>query len=190
MITFDQFKEYYQKWGKCINDVQPRTRPMSDVQLEKRYKLYVMSEEKKLDKLLVLSEKGEKNNDSKWYEVSRQALIRDNFQCRILSIMNSKQEKTFKEDMKIKGELSLINILDVAHIISRSKCPKLKYELDNLVVLNRYSHYMMDQHRHPLNGEYIYDDEIKSWWMAIVGKAQYVRLGEKIKELGIKEELF
>ena len=72
-------------------------------------------------------------------------------------------------------------IIDHAHVIRRSRAPKLKYDASNIVCLNRFSHSMLDNYRHPITGAQISEKEYEGWWKQIVGDSEYNRLITKVR---------
>jgi len=72
----------------------------------------------------------------------------------------------------------LLNKLDAAHIFGKNAYPKMRYVLDNVVLLNRVSHAWLDAGKSPINGKPIAAEEKRAWWIRIVGKKTYGKLQE------------
>lgn len=73
----------------------------------------------------------------------------------------------------------LFDTIDMAHILGRGAYPHLRLDLDNVVMLNRYSHTMLDQYRHPITGKMQNKKTTLEWWKYIIGNEQFYRLMEK-----------
>ncbi|HRS26402.1 MAG TPA: hypothetical protein P5140_07685 [Methanofastidiosum sp.] len=71
-----------------------------------------------------------------------------------------------------------LNKLDVAHFLPVSERPDLCYDINNVCLLNRYSHEMLDSFRDPITGAHISRDETFEWWIRILSanKKQYMAL--------------
>lgn len=103
------------------------------------------------------------SNDKQWKEVKDKVYIRDNNTCRLCKVL------TFREMLILRKKAGpLLKILDPAHFLPVSQRPDLCYETNNICVLNRYSHTMLDDYRNPLTGEYINKEEVLSWWGRIL----------------------
>jgi hypothetical protein len=50
------------------------------------------------------------------------------------------------------------------------------YLKHNVVLLNRYSHGMLDDMKHPLTGDPITYEERQAWWKRIAGDVQWDKL--------------
>ena len=163
MLNYTEFVEYYYEHGKCINDVQPRSRarPLNEKELVRRHGKYIIQESKRtqfsgVQNHIDLKEK------SLFEEVSK----RDNHTCRFLSI--------YKEP--VPDDSIDWKIIDHAHVLSKAQYPLLKYEISNVVCLNRFSHRNIDQHKHPFMNERISKEETGKWWLTILGNEQYTEL--------------
>lgn len=111
-------------------------------------------------------------NDEEWKEVKREVLGRDNGEDRFLKILSSVQAKAFFNFNK--GLLT--QKLDPAHILPVSKYPRLCYNPDNIVLINRIAHTRLDASKSPITGDPIDLKTLKLWWKAILGEKQYKRL--------------
>ena len=187
--SFDEFKEYYLKHGRCINDIQPRKNALNDVQLKTRYKRFQQSEKLRLDRATTAlrkamgKQKGKTFSDVvdvRWEGVRQLVLNRDDYECRLMNIIDYDDYIT----LKTKGGL-YTKTLDIAHVLSRGTYPQLKYEPDNLVALNRYSHSMIDGSRHPVSGEPISHERTLELWVDIMGEDQYNRLVQLLENLNL-----
>jgi hypothetical protein len=73
----------------------------------------------------------------------------------------------------------LIDQIDRAHVFGKGANPSLKYDVDDIIWLNRYSHNNLDQFRHPVTGEQITAEEVEQHWRFLVGDERYDRLESK-----------
>jgi len=110
-------------------------------------------------------------NDQEWKDVKARMRERDDNKDRIMRVISALDAAIMR-----KRAGSLLETLDPAHIYAVSIKPKLCYELDNLVSLNRYSHSCLDDCKHPITGEKISSDEMYEWWKKITGPKQWSRL--------------
>ena len=115
------------------------------------------------------------NKDSKWIEVKKSVWRRDRSD-KILKILTVKELLLLKKH----SDKRLLKILDVSHIFPVSLYPSLTYDLDNLVLLNRWSHNNLDNMRCPLTGEPIDQETREEWWKRLIGSETFVKLQEKI----------
>ena len=69
--------------------------------------------------------------------------------------------------------------LDVAHVIPRTSSKALYYEPDNLVLLNRVSHSLLDTYHDPITGVAIVPQQVEDYWKYIIGVEKYEELKEK-----------
>ena len=96
---------------------------------------------------------------------------RDNYTCRLMRLLSN------EERMYIHySSFGIDKKLDVAHVISRAQSPTLKYDIENMVLLNRYSHTNLDRYRDPVLGVPISQETVEKWWCFIVGEEIYTYL--------------
>lgn len=168
-MTFDEFKDFYHRKGYLPNDVGIRKNKLNDTQLMTRYKKYQKSIEKK-----------EYTKDIEWEELKRNI---DFSKCSLIKRLE--EEQMFNEIFELKEKAGwLLKTVDPAHVFPKGGYPYLKYDLDNVVPLNRYSHSCLDTMRDPISGEPIDKEKHELFWMFIVGIETYSSLKEKIKEYG------
>jgi hypothetical protein len=125
-------------------------------------------------------------NDKKWQDLKKAVTKRDKKGCRFLRVC------TVKEALIIQrlAPKVLLNCLDHAHIFPVSLYPELCYEIDNVILLNRWSHHHLDDCRNPVTGEGITKEERDEYWKKIIGENRYTRLLLRIKgEDYVKEEI-
>mgnify|MGYP007057168830 CR=1 FL=1 len=116
------------------------------------------------------------HKDAEWKKVKKIVRERDLETCRLIKIISMKQALLLK-----RNGTGVLQKLDPAHILPVSTHPDLCYEPNNIVLLNRYSHNMLDFGRDPITGEPINHEETLSWWETIAGPEQWEFLQRKIQ---------
>ena len=111
------------------------------------------------------------SSDPKWLELKEIVKKRDKGQCQLLSKLSPQE---FLLLTKQAG--SRANILDPAHCFGAGSFPHLVYDKDNVVLLNRYSHDMLDYFKNPISGKPIDREEHTRWWKRIIGEQRYENL--------------
>jgi hypothetical protein len=159
MLNFEDYRDYYLKNGRCIDQIRKPNNRLTDSALQTKYKSYVRKEQKKLDKILNYSA------DSDWESVRAYVFERDGHKCRLWSILTTEEKDFFKE---CGGYLT--KTLDPAHIIPRSISSNLYYIPENIITLDRIFHSRLDNQVCPLSGLPIKKEDIDDWWIRIVGK--------------------
>lgn len=172
--TFEEFVNYYKKYGKCPNQLSKPLHGFNERQLLSRWESYQKAQTKKSYK----QEKGT-FSDSKWVQVCSSVDKRDNNQCRFLSKLKIDKPADYKYIIDT-CPYNLIATLDHAHVIARSSSSNLYYEKDNIYLLSRVIHSRLDQYRNPITGQFSTKDEIMYWWKYIIGDTVYEKLlGQK-----------
>ncbi len=167
MLTFKEFEEYYNKYGKTPFQISKPKKTLNIDELQKRYKKYI----KKFEyKYFIIDEELEK--------LKEKVYNRDGSRCRLVAILNKDEY-----DILLNNAWDeLLNQLDLAHIFRKSTYPSLQYDINNVILLNRFSHNNLDEDRSPLDGGKISKKETKNWWMRIVGVEYYKKLLQRILE--------
>lgn len=162
--SFEEYKNYYEKWGKCIDQFFPPKNPISERELKNRFEKYIKkSPSKKSFK-----------KDERWIQVREVVIARDKGECQLLNSL------PFEEKQELmKNSYGLWRVVDPAHILNKSTYSSLYYDPDDIVCLNRYSHGNLDTLHHPITGDKITVEEEEMWWRFIVGNERYDRLLEK-----------
>lgn len=170
-MTFDEFKEFYEIKGYLPNDIVERKNKLNEKQLKTRYTKYKKNFKNKNFKV-----------DEEWEKLKTEL---DLTKCNLLKHL--KEDKLHEEIKKLfdNGNF-LLDTIDPAHIFSRSGYPFLKYDKDNVVPLNRFSHSCLDTMRDPITGEPITKEQHKLYWVYISGIERFERLEEKIKKYVIR----
>jgi hypothetical protein len=153
-MTFDEFKEFYESKGYLPNDIGRRKNRLNEKQLKTRFEKYQKSIEKK-----------GYTKDIEWEELKSHLNLN---KCSLLKRLE--EEGMLEEIEELKNNADwLMRTIDPAHIFPKGGYPYLKYDLDNVVPLNRYSHSCLDTMRDPISGEPI---------------EKYKQLEEKVREYG------
>lgn len=172
-MTFDEFKEFYETKGYLPNDVGRRKNKLNDRQLETRHRKYLQQKKKEI-------EKSEYTIDKEWEELKDQL---DFSQCSLMKRLY--QEGMLDELAELRQNASwLIQTIDPAHVFPKGGYPFLKYDVENVVPLNRYSHSCLDTMRDPISGKSITKEDHTLFWMFITGIETYTNLERKVKEHG------
>lgn len=187
-MTFEKFVEFYKKNGKCINSIYFPKKPLTKEQLKQKYENLLKQFEKNKQKKIESKEKREnrivenaKKGDPEWEETRRIVFERDGGKCQLLKFLIDCGQYDTARELRESAN-SFVKITDPAHIYPRSTCPQLKYDLDNVVCLNRFSHSMLDTYRDPINGKDIIDIEQRLlYFQLMVGSERIERLKEKIR---------
>lgn len=159
ILTEKEYLEFYEKYGRCIDEHFPRKNPYTHKAVLTRYKKYRRKLENK--------SKEEPKTDSRWNTVRRNVQLRDG-SCRLISRLSKSQIIVIKSR---SGGLHSIN--DPAHVFGKGPYPHMKYDEDNVILLNRYSHSMLDSGKDPIYGKIISKQEQEDWWRFIVGEEHY-----------------
>ena len=116
------------------------------------------------------------SSDERWQEVKKEVRSRDKTD-RLLKVV------TAKEYLKLKkiAAPALLQRLDAAHVFSVSSHPQMCYDVDNIILLNRFSHENLDSCKDPITGERISPQERDDWWRRLIGSEQYDILIEKAR---------
>lgn len=124
------------------------------------------------------------SNDRAWQEVKAKVKARDKID-RMIKTLNPTEYTILK-----KNAGYLLNTLDPAHYLPVSMRPDLCYKSYNIVLLNRYSHQMLDSFKDPIKGNSISKEEIQSWWERILRSDEFQFNYLKSKDLVWKHKIF
>lgn len=165
--NFEQFLEFYEKYGKTPNMLSVPKNKLNLIQLQSKWKSYSKAIDKKMNKTY----KGS-YDDPLWADVVEKVIERDKNVCRFLTILS-------KDDILYMNQHyphSVLKILDPAHVFARTKSHNLYYCTDNIYQINRVSHGFLDTYKHPITGKPISREERKNWWIKIIGQEIYEEL--------------
>lgn len=169
MLTFDRYQRMERKKAG---------RDFNETQWNSKYKRYCASEEKRRAREQRYAENARKKTheyDKRWKALRES---RDTSFCTLL--VKLQQEKRFSDIMYIKDVGGGFHkTIDLAHVIARSESPDMKYDNDNIIPLNRYSHRNLDTYRDPIYGTPITSGEVEKWWRYLVGDGKYDELKER-----------
>ena len=110
-----------------------------------------------------LAKKEEIVVDEKWEEVKKKVWERDNGKCQLWEVLTIEQRDYVKQHYYSDHKF-LSKDLDCAHIKPRGSHPDLIYDVDNIVLISRYFHSLLDQFYDPVTREPI-DREAKTKWL-------------------------
>lgn len=119
------------------------------------------------------------NKDPKWAKLKERVNKRDKT-CRLAAKLSAKDYLVLQ---KKAGRYMFA--LDCAHVFSVGGFPHMLYEVKNVVLLNRYSHTLLDDYKHPIYGSPLTKEEHTEWWIKIVGKTRYEELEKMSKGLNL-----
>jgi len=168
-LDFNEFIEFYEKYGKTPNQINPQKNKLNEAQIRAKFVAYEKAEIKKDQKKL--------KKDERLLSVYAWVDERDNYSCRLLNKL-SVQELLYVSNT---NGVFLLSIIDHAHILPRSTHSYLKYDVDNIVLLSRLFHSRLDEFRDPITGEYIGKVMAGQWWQYILGSPQHDSLLKKLR---------
>lgn len=174
METFEEYQENYNLTGRIPNEISPRKNKLNEVQLKSKYKKYCAKKEQ--NNLLISEETGYTIKvDLQWDNLKDQLDLEN---CQLIKRLKEEKMDSAIGLLKTNAQW-LIKTIDPAHIFPRSGYPFMKYDVDNVVPLNRFSHSCLDTMRDPISGENITKEEQQTFWMFIAGKEVYKELEER-----------
>ena len=179
MMDFNKFKQFYDSRGICPNDNVKRKNKLNEKQLKAKYEKYIKQEDKKIEAKKRYMDKAKNKEvkiDKEWLETEKKVRERDSNCCRLIKVLSYNEAQRLKNNSN-----GLYKIIDPAHVIRRTKALNIKYDTDNIVCLNRWSHGCLDHYKDPIDGKSISKEDVESWWKLIVGIENYNKLIEKIK---------
>jgi hypothetical protein len=180
ILTLDEYKDFYYKYERCIDQVAVPKNTLTESYLDIRYKKYLRKQEKKKEKEIKkhLEEKKpiEFKIDEQWEECKAEAFNR-----------NPKAEEFWESlDFVEKGVIITemwgdFKKLDPCHIIGKGRSSKLKYNPDNILIAPRIFHYYIDSFKNPLtkNHESITEEERNEIFKKIIGDEKWDKLNKE-----------
>lgn len=100
--------------------------------------------------------------DKKWEKLREEF---DYSTCQLWRVL-TKEEKNYILD-NYKEELYMLSNKDAAHIKGRGSSIELKYDKDNVVIICRYFHTLLDTYRDPVTKKEITDEQRGFWFERI-----------------------
>ena len=160
-MTFEEFVEHYEKYGRCKGDAFKNKNKLNEKQLKTKYKNYMRKF----------------NNDGLTLDqVLRGVILKRDIGCRLICKLTDEEKLLLTDDF-------MLDILDVAHVFGKSAFPHMRYMADNVVLLNRVFHSRLDIGKNPLTGKSMSKEEHEQWWIRIVGKNKFEELKEIAKNV-------
>lgn len=179
VFSWEEFVEFYKRHGRLPNQVRKPKNPLNERQLQTKYDKYLKSMRKEQERADRMMEKARTAKgwflDEEWKAIRKMVHFRDGGACRLIAVLSDEE---FKE-LKLRAGRFFLEIVDPAHIFGRGAYPHMYYDKDNIVLLNRYSHSMLDSGKHPIYGTPILPGDKELWWRRIVGNKHYDMLVEK-----------
>lgn len=179
-LTEKEYIQYYEDYGRCIDESMPRKNPHRLNTLKTKFKAYIRKQkalEVKLQKpktpLKSSRIKPKLEPDSRWVNLRTEVFNRDQGCCLMRCLNLSKKQEL------LSNSGGLHHIIDPAHVFGKGAFPFMKYDTDNVYSVNRYSHSMLDTGKHPLNGKPITKEETENWWKVIIGSDHYEELKQR-----------
>ena len=167
-MTFEEYKEFYEKRGYLPNSVSVPKGRLNEKQLKRKFEKFLEQTEKK----------GYTNSiDEKWETLKSQMTLS---QCLLVQRLEEGGHHEAVRELKERAGF-LFYTIDPAHVFPKGGYPYLKYDEDNVAPLNRYSHGCLDTMRDPISGEPITKEVHEKFWKMIVGDERYTVLKEKIR---------
>jgi len=193
ILTLKEFKEHYQKYGRCVNDLQKRNSKLTEVGLKTRYDQYLKSEQKREERQQRVYEK-QRNaeidyTDEAWENVKLSVAKRDNYQCQFIKILSDDEYRQLVAHVKRVASGGFLVKIDPAHIYPKGSYPHMKYDEENVVLINRFVHSLLDVFKDPLTGEMITATKRLEWFEKVVGKERMKSLYSKSLKQGITFKL-
>lgn len=160
-MTFEEFKTFYEEKGYFPGGVYNTPgKKWNERQLKTKYDKYLKTIKRREEK------KGGKGSpdDERWQAVREAVWERDEGECSLMKVLSPVELTLIKKH----APYNLLKTLDPAHCLAKSKYPKLYYKVENIYLLNRYSHSNLDEYRDPIFGLPIKKDEVDYWWNKIL----------------------
>jgi hypothetical protein len=175
LVSFEDYREKYHSTGLLLSGkiLKKPAKPLNESQLRTQYDTHI----RKLKRIEYLKENSP-SDITKDQIVSQECRKRDKNRCRLMAVL------TYAESRELINNSIplLLNKFDCAHIFGKNAYPKMRFVLDNVVLLNRVSHGWLDSGKSPINGRPVTAGEKKAWWERIAGKKVYARLLEMSRE--------
>lgn len=158
-MDFESFIEHCEK-GICLRNTFITNNCIKESKRRNCYKKYI----KKVEEQIESYYDNANASQIRWQEVKEQLIERDNNTCQLWKIL-SKDEQLHILHNYFEDYSQLSKQLDPAHIVPRSRSNELYYDVDNLVLISRYFHSLLDTWKHPVYRTTITDDERTDWYI-------------------------
>jgi hypothetical protein len=164
IMSQEEFIAFYKKYDRFPRGSYTGKRPINDRELKTRYDRYVRAESRSA------TYREEKEHPD---EVMPEGPRR----CSLLVLLDDVDARELKANA---GQL--LYTLDRAHIFGKAAHSNLRYNVDDVCWLNRWSHSCLDNQKNPINGKSISREDVIEWWKLIVGEERYARLSVLARE--------
>jgi hypothetical protein len=170
-LSPEEFWAYFESSGRFPDNSYVAAKGYrSEVQKNAKYSKYLRSflrkeasrERAKVRERIRVRKPIKAKPDELWETVKDFVRKRDKG-CRLIRVL-----VPFELAQLVANSSGLHTQLDCAHIRPRSTYPELKYDVNNVVLLNRYSHSCLDMRRDPVSGRKIPQEEVDDWWQRIL----------------------
>lgn len=183
-MTWEEFLDFYESNGRTPTQQKKPNRLLNENQLRTKYDKYLKSVEKEEARRQRLMAKVKSTtdwySDEEWEQVKAEVFKRDHYDCQLLEVLNN-EELT---EIKNRAGKLFLGIVDPAHVFGKGAYPHMRYDPDNIIIINRYSHSLLDNRKHPVYGRPLTAEEHEGWWRRILGNKRYDRLLQKSKQKG------
>jgi hypothetical protein len=115
-------------------------------------------------------------DDIKWQDVKKRVYKRDDGHCQLFKILTLKESAELAAFALKENQRVLLYSTDPAHIFPVSLFPHLVYEDLNIITLNRFAHDQFENHRSPLTGERLSEEEYNSFFSRMIGEENFTKL--------------
>ena len=159
VMTYEEFWEFVETKKKFPDTPYfPKTLSLNEGQRRVRYQEYLTRMRKMRERAYTPAEV-----DEEMERVNALVRARDGNKCRLIPLLSPEEKAELYHNARF-----LVTTIDAAHIHSRGRRPDLKHDVNNIVLLNRFSHSMLDTFRNPINGDVLFNkDEWRYWWKRI-----------------------
>lgn len=158
-MEYLQFIEFCDK-GYCLRNTFITNNCSKESKRRSCYNKYIKKMEQKMNDIM---------EDPLWTEVREELFQRDNNTCQLWKIL-SQEERVYILHNHFEDYSQLSKTLDPCHIVPRARSSKLYYDLDNLVLISRYFHSLLDTWKHPVYRTTITDQERIDWFNKAKGE--------------------
>lgn len=177
ILTYEQYKEFYDKRGYCVDSVGVPKNGFTERQLKYKYEKYVIKEERKLNNVNKKKyQKREIKKDVEWERVRAEAFALNPNAEEFWESLNAEEYKIMKR--MCKGEFGK---LDPCHIFGKGSYPNGKYIVENIIIAPRYFHTKMDNYINPFTNKFMSAKERDEIWKKIIGEKVFEDLRDAIK---------
>jgi hypothetical protein len=185
MMSYEEYKDYYfdHKGTLYGESFSSRKNSLNEKQLLQKYKNYTRREENSQKKFKNNLEKeynkpNKDRIDYKWEELKSKL---DFKKCTLVAFLEEMKDTDSLLKLRANGSF-LLKTIDPAHVFPKGGYPELKYDIENVIPLNRFSHSMLDQGRDPITGDRIPKKITDLYWRALIGDKIYEKLQNRIRE--------